>query len=197
LGKQQVALDFWRGLRLDHPGTQSGTRTGRSIVTDDTFEKFTEQLANKIRDAVASRVAEVLSSAGLLEALTPAQPSAGPSAEAAGRKDSGQKICSFAGCHLPARARGLCSKHYQRQRYAEKKGQEDIETGASGSRQNPKPTAKRGGGVCSWDGCDEPNYARGLCSKHFMQWVRTKKAKQAPDKGTTDSAADRPSGHSR
>ena len=30
-------------------------------------------------------------------------------------------LCSVDDCDRPARAKGLCSRHYQRQRYAEKK----------------------------------------------------------------------------
>ncbi len=94
-----------------------------------------------------------------------------------------QKICSEPDCNLPARARGLCSKHYQRLRYAEKRASELGEpppktlSEAKANRLNKpvRKTSKRGGGTCSKEGCDRPNYAKGLCGKHFMEWVRSKK----------------------
>jgi hypothetical protein len=156
-------------------------------VVDEAFERFANRLAERVRDQVADKVLELLENSGLLGSpATESSATAPPSRVApasGGRTPSGMKVCSHEGCNLPARARGLCSKHYQRQRYAEKKtqGADADESGSTGSRQNPRPTAKRGGGLCKQEGCDEPNYAKGLCSKHFMEWVRTKKSKTQTD----------------
>ncbi|MBN2497686.1 MAG: hypothetical protein JXR96_24040 [Deltaproteobacteria bacterium] len=91
---------------------------------------------------------------------------------------AGRKTCTVEGCSLPARARGLCSKHYQRLRYAEKRREEN--------RDGPRKTEKRGLGTCSIEGCDAATYAKGMCGKHFMEWVRAQKAlkSESPDDQT-------------
>lgn len=97
--------------------------------------------------------------------------------------EDAKRICSEPDCDLPARARGLCSKHYQRLRYAEKRAQEADEPlpkslAEARSRRGRKParkTAKRGGSTCSRDDCQRPTYAKGMCGKHFMEWVRAQK----------------------
>jgi len=41
---------------------------------------------------------------------------------------------------------------------------------------DPHVTSKKGtrplGGPCSVDGCDEPNYARTFCAKHYNRWMK-------------------------
>ncbi|RME29417.1 MAG: hypothetical protein D6806_01415 [Deltaproteobacteria bacterium] len=71
------------------------------------------------------------------------------------------KPCSVEGCDQPARAKGLCSRHYQRQRYAE--------------RRKEGAGTVRGTGTCEVEGCEEKIYAKNMCSKHFMAWVRQKR----------------------
>jgi hypothetical protein len=181
----QCSLDLWCHIRLIGVGWRF--LPGNEVpnpVDDKVFEAFARQLAETIREQVAEKVAEVLATSGVLEQLSPggSKGGAAPAGRVAQTRPSqaDPRRCQHPGCDLPARARGLCSKHYQRQRYAEKKAlfQPDGDQGTPlGSRQNPRPTEKRGGGCCSQEGCDQPNYAKGLCSKHFMQWVRTKKSK--------------------
>lgn len=67
-------------------------------------------------------------------------------------------VCSEPGCDRPARSRGLCSKHYQRLRYREKK--------AKGNTDNAPLV--RGFGECSVDGCTERVYARVCCYQPLL-----------------------------
>ncbi len=69
------------------------------------------------------------------------------------------KCCMIEGCQEPARARGLCSRHYQKQRYEEKR----------------MTQPKRGSGTCSVENCSEKVYANEMCSRHFMEWVRSRR----------------------
>ena len=55
--------------------------------------------------------------------------------------------CSVEGCDRPVRAKGLCSLHYQKERYGE-----------DGSAPE-----------CSFDGCDRRAFAKGLCHAHRAQ----------------------------
>lgn len=76
-----------------------------------------------------------------------------------------EKTCSVADCRRPARARGMCSKHYQRARYAERR--RGLAQGSN--------VSLRGSGVCSHEGCEEAVYAKQMCSRHFMAWVRSRR----------------------
>jgi len=74
-----------------------------------------------------------------------------------------KQACSHADCDEPVRAKGLCAKHYQRQRYAKKRA------------ETPR-TSGRGFGECSLEGCERKVHARGMCGAHFMEWVRAKRS---------------------
>jgi hypothetical protein len=67
------------------------------------------------------------------------------------------RTCSVEHCESRAHAKGLCTKHYQRQK----------RTGTTA----PRPTE------CTVDGCGGAPYGQGLCSKH---WQRQRR------RGTTD-----------
>ncbi len=149
-------------------------------------------LAERLARGLESVISKSLSSPNILQIIDKLKTGSvkGLSENIAGEKSlpmensiEPSKTCSEPDCNLPARARGLCSKHYQRLRYAEKRaselGQPPPKTlsEAKANRLNKptRKTSKRGGGICSEEGCDRPNYAKGLCGKHFMEWVRSKK----------------------
>lgn len=62
-----------------------------------------------------------------------------------------RNACSEKGCTTVAWARGLCSRHYQRQ------------------YRNSGPT-------CEQDGCDGHQVARGLCTRHYQAAYRARGA---------------------
>lgn len=124
-----------------------------------------EALGARVAEQVTARLAdsELVRELVALVAGAGVAPAPAAAAAAAGADDGRVATCAEPGCTEPARARGLCSKHYQRVRAAERR---DAESEA-------KP--RRGGGSCSREGCAQTVYARGMCSKHFMEWVRTQK----------------------
>lgn len=64
--------------------------------------------------------------------------------------------CKIDGCECIAISRGLCSKHYQHQRY-------------HGEIARKNERAK-----CSVEGCEKPSHAKGVCINHYMQLWRKK-----------------------
>ena len=68
------------------------------------------------------------------------------------------RTCSIDGCDTLARTRGMCSKHYNKVRYAERKA-----------------SPPRLGVICEVDGCGrdlalDKATGRGMCSKHYQRW---------------------------
>lgn len=64
--------------------------------------------------------------------------------------------CSVEGCDRDVYARGMCTKHYQRERSRQH---------VAGTWQNIIRTAPS---VCTVEGCDNKAKSRGLCSKHYQ-----------------------------
>lgn len=130
---------------------------------------FARELAEEIGKQVTRAVVEVLAQPETRRALASALGTELHGA-AAKKKDAGgcdKPTCSEPGCGRPARARGLCSKHYQRLRYREKR--------SNAAGPDGDGALKRGMGVCEVEGCDQQVYARKMCSKHFMEWVRSRR----------------------
>jgi len=171
------------------------------------IEQLTAKVIARVTRGLSAAIAAALQEAGLadrvetlterLESLAPGSgpTGTGPDAPAEPSREDDQadgRTCSEPDCDLPSRARGLCSKHYQRLRYAEKRAVEAGETlpkslAEARSRRGRKParkTAKRGGTTCSVEDCQRPTYAKGMCGKHFMEWVRAQKDLKALQEGT-------------
>lgn len=68
-------------------------------------------------------------------------------------------ICKNEGCDKEAISRGLCSKHYQYERY-------------HGTIQRKHERAE-----CSVEGCEKPSHSKGVCINHYMQIWRKKDSK--------------------
>lgn len=152
-------------------------------VSKDEAEGLARELVEEIGKQVARAVVEVLGTPETRQALAHALQAAakdelpdngkGNSQDAAdatsSRAGQSKPVCREPGCNRPARARGLCSKHYQRLRYREKRA------AGNGKSEPGSGVPRRGVGLCEAEGCDQPVYARNMCSKHFMEWVRSRR----------------------
>jgi hypothetical protein len=88
----------------------------RPVKIQNVIDSFLQRLGTQ----VAQSIIEGIQKSGLLGQLRSAGAFAAKGRP--GRKRGAGTTCSEKGCTLPARAKGLCSKHYQQQRYAEKHG---------------------------------------------------------------------------
>ncbi len=68
------------------------------------------------------------------------------------------KVCTIQNCHVKARARGWCKKHYSRW--------------VSNGDPNICKLQKNVGKKCSVKECSSKTKARGWCYKHYGRWVR-------------------------
>ncbi|HUU03200.1 MAG TPA: hypothetical protein VM425_17335 [Myxococcota bacterium] len=130
---------------------------------------ISERLERDVADGIShSRLAKKFAAFDSDDPGETLDPSRSESGLPAGRPASRvEKRCSIEGCQRQARARGMCSKHYQRVRYAEQRL-----SNADGSNTEGQ---LRGSGVCSLEGCEDSIYAKQMCSRHFMAWVRSRR----------------------
>ena len=152
-------------------------------------QRLLDSLFSQIGSEVARGVAEGLAKSGLMksiQALSRGVKKARPAAKAGkkrGRPKDKAKTCSVKGCKKPARAKGLCSKHYQQKRYNKldkKPAAKKTRKGKKKATRRAKPAKRKTkksnpGKTCKMKGCSKKVYARGLCGRHFMAWVRSKK----------------------
>jgi hypothetical protein len=96
----------------------------------------------RIGTQVAQGVSDGITKSGLLAQIRSAGVTASNEKGRLGRKRGPEKKCSEKGCDLPARARGLCVKHYQQARYAEKHGAAKPAKTA-GKKGRPPKAAKK------------------------------------------------------
>ena len=78
--------------------------------------------------------------------------------------------CSVEGCEVTVWSRGLCRKHYDRQRHA---GTTDPPPSREERNRAGALKRRKYAGPCSAAGCDRPARSRGLCSRHYNQWYRS------------------------
>ncbi len=166
------------------------------MVKKASIQVVLESMLRQLGDQVARGLSEGIATSGVMKKLDAvvsrisrgSTPAAAPRAgrrKAAVAKASGKRKgakCSARGCNKPARAKGLCSKHYQRQRYAEKhpNAPKRVRVKKATRKKTRKAVARtRSKGICSVKDCGKPARAKGLCAKHFMEWVRSKKSASA------------------
>jgi hypothetical protein len=101
-----------------------------SMANKTNAQRLLDSLFKQIASEVARGVAQGLARSGLQKSIQALSRDIQKSHPAAKSRKSGRKrgrpkgkarTCSIKGCKLPARAKGLCSKHYQQKRYAQLK----------------------------------------------------------------------------
>lgn len=104
------------------------------------------------------------------------------------------KVCIVDGCSSPVRAKWMCDKHYRQARYQSRTAhickrhgckddatdgdlcskhlleQQEALDALADVQSNPEPEPE----PCSFEGCDNPKVAKGLCPTHYGQQRRGK-----------------------
>lgn len=88
-----------------------------------------------------------------------------------------ETCCSVAGCECATKARGFCSKHYQRW----------LRHGDAEKR-----VRYNNSGVCRHRGCQSRSRSRGLCQTHYVRWLKS----DGRERGSVAKAAGRRSSES-
>jgi len=100
------------------------------------FQGILDGLFAQIGKVVARGVAEGIERSGLFKQIhTTVRSNSGKRGPKPGRRRGTSKTCSIADCDLPARAKGLCPKHYQSERYHTRK--EDASRQGTASKKAP------------------------------------------------------------
>lgn len=74
-----------------------------------------------------------------------------------------RSTCIIDGCDEPNKARGQCSKHYQRW----------LARNRDVTAADAEDRARRHAAGCTVDGCAEPIKSHSWCRQHYLQWWRT------------------------
>lgn len=150
------------------------------------FQNIINELLEQIGTQVARGIAEGISHSPVIRSLERLSNRVGQttktSAPRAARAAKSSSTCNEKGCSLPARAKGMCSKHYQRLRYAEKHSS-PIASAGRGRLAGKKVVRKASAGKvsatpkgpCKTKGCSSPGTVKGYCRPHFMAWIRSRK----------------------
>ncbi len=116
-----------------------------SMARPINIEAVIDSFLSRIGTEVAKGVIDGIQSSGLLSQLRSVGSKAAKGKP--GRKRGSGNTCSSPGCNLPARAKGLCSKHYQQARYAEKHGQGKPDKAAKVTKEKGKIGQRKKGKV--------------------------------------------------
>jgi len=103
-------------------------------------QNLLDALISQIGSEVARGVAEGLAKSGLMKsirALSRDARKAPPSGRKRGRPRGKIKACSVKGCKNPARAKGMCSRHYQQKRYLKLKKNPAAKRIKKRAKRNP------------------------------------------------------------
>lgn len=118
----------------------------RPANVQKSLDRLIAYLGAQIARAVAERVGKSAARASKLgvrskrgkKASTGKGKAKGRKARSAGRARKKQKKCTIRGCNNPARSKGLCSKHYQRARYAALHGKKSAKTAKKAAPTKPE-----------------------------------------------------------